>query len=1114
MRLKPRTVVNFGLDQGLPERNVKAVLEEAPGRMLIGTFGKGLVRLEAGRFSPTFETNGNPLTVNVQCLLRDREGNTWIGSHSSGGRAIGLVMITPTEERRINQSDSGGESVAAVFQDSTRRVWIGGTESISLYSGGQFQRQARPDGTFLGDVRYFAENPSDGTIWAASSRGLFRRDGEIWREIKDATDSTLRELNCLRIEVDGTVWIGQGGVGILRLRNGKWSSITEAKGLPSRDITCFLGDDFGYWWLGSKRGVIRVAHQELVHVADGTLMRLPHQLFNLSDGFQSVECAAWYQSVGLKDSQGRLWFATLKGLAMIDPVRLNLNTNPPPVMIQKITYRNADGLYRELPWRSESHVSVPAGSREVGIHYAGLSFTTPEKMLFAYKVEGRDDDWVVASGPGRRSIYFHTPRPGPIRFQVKAANNDGLWNPTPASVTVVIQPFFWQTLWFRVLAIVGTSGSLGIAVWRTGRNKLQHHIERLEHEQILEHERTRLGVVLEGTSDFVGFADPKGHLLFLNPAGRRMIGIDDNVNIRTWKIPEVHPLWAARRVLDQGLPAALRDGVWSGETALLHKDGHEIPISQVVIAHKNADGSLNFYSTIARDITERNRNEEALKQSEDRYRSVVQAAIHGIFVHQDSIIQFANFSLARICGYDSPEEFVGRNVWEMFIAPEAQPVLRERADKVLRGEKLSIFSGWQGVRKDGSRIWIESSVTAISWKSRPALLAFHVDITERKNAEMALRSSEERLRASIENTPNVAVQWYDEDGHVLFWNSASESVFGWPIEEALGKTLDQLIHTPEEAAGFVKVLKEMKVTGQPIGPVEIEFRRRDGSPGTCVSTIFRIPSPHGEPCFVCMGVDVTERKRAEAQIRELNVDLEHRVSERTLQLQAANKELEAFSYSVSHDLRAPLRALNGFALALCEDHAGQLDADGLRYAHRIQANAVLMDQLVEALLSLARVARAELRCAPVDLSRLAHTITDQLRANDSKRDVEFVIAPDCLALADQALVRVVLLNLLGNAWKYSGKKPMARIEFGSEQIDGETTFFVRDDGAGFDMTQAQKLFGAFQRLHLAGEFEGHGIGLATVQRVVHRHGGRIWAKAAVEQGATFYFTLGSAESDS
>ncbi len=1114
MRLKPRTVVNFGPEQGLPERNVKAVVEEAPGRMLVGTYGKGVQRLEEGRFSPVLQPDGNPRSVFTQCLLRDREGNTWVGSYSAGGQGRGLLLIRGTDTRIIGRTESGGDSISAVFEDSKGRVWIGGNETISLYFGGRFQRQAQEDDTSLGEVRFFAEDPSDGTIWAASSRGLLRWDGEIWEEVKGATGATLRELNCLRIEPDGTVWIGQGGVGILRLRQGKWSSITTAKGLPSRDITCFLMDDFGHWWLGSKRGVIRVTQQELGRVADGTLSRLPYQIFNLSDGLQSVECTAGHQSIGLKDSQGRLWFATLKGLAMIDPAHLKLNTTPPPVLIEKVTYRDAQGLYRELPQRSEDRVSVPAGSREVGIHYAGLSFTAPEKMHFAYKVEGRDDDWVDASGPGRLSIYFHTPRPGPIRFQVKAANSDGVWNPIPASITVVPQPYFWQTIWFRLLAIGGTAGALGIGVWRTGRNKLQHRIERLEHEQILEHERARLGVVLEGTSDFVGFSDPKGHLLFLNPAGRRMIGIDDSVNIRTWKIPEIHPLWAARRVLDQGLPTALRDGVWSGETALLHKDGHEIPISQVVIAHKNPDGSLNFYSTIARDITERNRQDEALKQSEDRYRSVIEASIHGIFVHQDSIIQFVNSSLARMYGYENPSELIGRNVWETFISPEAEPELRSKVERTLRGERLSIFSGWQGVRKDGSRIWIESSVAAITWKGRPALLAFHVDISERKQAEVALRSSEERLRASIENTPYVAVQWYDEDGRVLFWNSASKTVFGWSADEAIGETLDQLIFTPQQTADFVKVLKEIKVTGDSKGPVELDFHRRDGSLGTLVSTVFRIPSPQGEPCFVCMDVDVTERKQAEAQIRELNADLEHRVAARTLQLQAANKELEAFSYSVSHDLRAPLRALNGFALALCEDHAGQLDADGLRYARRIQANAVLMDQLVEALLSLARVARAELRTTPVDLSCLAHTIADQLRTNDPKRDVEFVVAPDCLAIADQALVRVVLLNLLGNAWKYSGKKPRARIEFGSEQIDGETTFFVRDDGAGFDMTQARKLFGAFQRLHLAGEFEGHGIGLATVQRVVHRHGGRIWANAAVDQGATFYFTLGSGGVDS
>lgn len=250
-----------------------------------------------------------------------------------------------------------------------------------------------------------------------------------------------------------------------------------------------------------------------------------------------------------------------------------------------------------------------------------------------------------------------------------------------------------------------------------------------------------------------------------------------------------------------------------------------------------------------------------------------------------------------------------------------------------------------------------------------------------------------------------------------------------------------------------------------------------------------------------------ERKRAADEIRRLNAELERQVRERTAEFEAANRELADFCYSVSHDLRAPLRAINGFGALLLKDYAGQFDARGQHYLQRMRESATAMAQLIDDLLSLARLARAEMRWQEVDLSALAQAAAAELRATHPSRSVEFVIAPGVRGRGDAHLLRVVLDNLLGNAWKYASKHATARIEFGCTEMDGQPVYFVRDDGAGFEMAYTNKLFGAFQRLHSTEEFEGTGIGLATVQRVIQRHGGRVWAEGAVEQGATFYFTL-------
>jgi light-regulated signal transduction histidine kinase (bacteriophytochrome) len=254
---------------------------------------------------------------------------------------------------------------------------------------------------------------------------------------------------------------------------------------------------------------------------------------------------------------------------------------------------------------------------------------------------------------------------------------------------------------------------------------------------------------------------------------------------------------------------------------------------------------------------------------------------------------------------------------------------------------------------------------------------------------------------------------------------------------------------------------------------------------------------------------VTQRRQAEADIQRLNAELEARVHERTRQLEAANRELEAFSYSVSHDLRAPLRGIDGWSLALLEDYGGQLDAQARGYLDRVRSEAQRMGQLIDDLLNLARLVRAELVRQPVDLSAIAQKLADHLRATAPERQAAFTIQPGLAAVGDPRLIEIALTNLLGNAFKFTAKADQAQITFGQLHLAGERVFFVRDNGAGFDPALAERrnIFSAFQRLHKASEFPGSGVGLATVQRIIHRHGGRIWAEAALGQGATFFFSL-------
>jgi len=631
--------------------------------------------------------------------------------------------------------------------------------------------------------------------------------------------------------------------------------------------------------------------------------------------------------------------------------------------------------------------------------------------------------------------------------------------------------------------------------------------ERKQAEEALKKERNRFNLLFEKSPIPFVILHPEKGFLNVNAAAVKLFGFKSKEQLLSLTPDKVSPKHQFNNELTADRLKKNWDEVMKKKYMTfdwIYKDlsGREFICKTTV--NLIEVGGEEVLQTAIQDVSKERKAEEALRESEEKYKNIFDTVSTSIVVVDKlcHIIDINPYHVTNIGkGRTTKKNYLGYNILAHPSVVDAG--LSDAYKRVLEGAAIDKKDVYFPTLTGGTDGYFDVRGVPLLKDGKVTGAVFvHEDITERKKAEEKLRESEEKYRTLYNNAQVGLYRSRLSDGKMFMVNDRMAKMFGYERSEDCISDFVASEHYVDQGARE-RLLEIMRRYGK-FTNYEALITKRDGSPIWIQYSGTLLPE---KDFFEGVATDITERKKAETELSDLNKNLEKIVKERTTRLELVNAELEAFNYSVSHDLRAPLRSMDGFSKALMKRYSASMNAEAQDYLSRIRKGAIRMGSIIDSLLKLSRITMENLELKTVDLSFIAESIVDVLRADEPGRDIEIVIEKGLSARADENLVRVILENLINNAWKFTGKVEKSRIEFGSKKSDGKVIFFITDNGSGFNMEYADKLFTAFQRLHNEKEFPGLGIGLATVQRCVNLHGGRVWAESEQGKGSVFYFVL-------